>query len=734
VKPFNTTIAVQQIEQELGGPLSSFFSEISIEPVAAASLAQVYKAKLVSNGEFVAIKVQRPNILEIVSKDLYVLRRAAEVYQQLMDRFAPQQRTNYVALLNEWAIGFYTELDFLNEAANQQKLKSLLTAEGITGVYIPEVYPEYCTRRILVSEWVDGVKLSTLPAAKIQSLIPQAQEAFLTQLLQIGLFHADPHPGNLMYLHTPRGEAELALLDFGLVAAVKQQDMDIMVSALIHLANKDYANLVDDFINLQVLPASIDRNKVIPLMQKALGPYIKGGGAKQYEAEIRKVYGIQEDASLTSNARGFQQMTQDALTVFNEIPFSIPPYFALLGRAIVTLEGIALTGDPNYGIIMEAYPFVARKLLKEDRPAIQKALQQMLYVTSNGNEGQNPNGDQIANVRLLQGNRLSILINSALSSSIRAGGSDNQTSSSFIDLDALSEKEIPWARSFQFLLSPQATSLRKLLLPELISTSDILVRQIIRKLWKTTKSSLSVSNLVPLPFQSAFSFFPKIEQLTIPFFTPRLSSSFYQQHTTTLSPINDNNNNKEFLVRRELILKELPSARYLPIFLTPDEWIDTVFPSLSREEEFYAISISKLIQDTWGEEVANIANGNSFATRQDIQRTAGKLLTKAITNPMIVLQPSLAFLENQQQLQQQQRNSLAAQQTQFIRSLQSIVKPFQSTNTQQQQQSSNSPEIWTFINKDLTEGERNVFFDSFSEILSGSLISLLMRSKVLFSR
>ena len=194
VKPFDSETAIKQIESELGGDLGQFFSEISLEPVAAASLAQVYKAKLNSTGEYVAIKVQRPSVLETVSKDLYVLRRAAEVYQGLMDRFAPQQKTNYVALLNEWAIGFYTELDFLNEAANQMKLKERLTAEGVKGIYVPKVYKELSTRRILVSEWVDGVKLSKCSPETIAELIPDAQEAFLTQLLQIGVFHA----GNIL--------------------------------------------------------------------------------------------------------------------------------------------------------------------------------------------------------------------------------------------------------------------------------------------------------------------------------------------------------------------------------------------------------------------------------------------------------------------------------------------------------------------------------------------------------
>lgn len=132
VQPFDTQTAIQQIESELGGKLGEFFSEISEEPVAAASLAQVYKARLLS-GEYVAVKIQRPRVLETVSKDLYVLRRAAEVYQGLIERFAPQQKTDYVALLNEWAVGFYTELDFLNEAANQQRICDLMVQERITG-------------------------------------------------------------------------------------------------------------------------------------------------------------------------------------------------------------------------------------------------------------------------------------------------------------------------------------------------------------------------------------------------------------------------------------------------------------------------------------------------------------------------------------------------------------------------------------------------------------------------
>ena len=374
VPSFDSALAMQTIRDELGvKDVSEVYSEITAEPVAAASLAQVYRAVLKETGEVVAVKVQRPEVQSTVSKDLYVLRRAAEVYQGLVGRFAPQQRTDYVALFNEWAVGFYTELDFKNEGANMDKMRELLDAQGVRDVLIPAVYPQYTSRRVLVTEWVDGVKLSECTPDQVRDLLEVGQEVFLTQLLQVGFFHSDPHPGNLMRPHD-QSKGKLALIDFGLVAQVEQEDMDGIISSIVHLANKDYAALVDDFIALKILPADTNRVKVVPLMDKALTPYVKGGGAKRYEQELKSMYGFEE----TGAVGGFQQMTQDMLTVLNDIPFSIPPYFALIARAVVTLEGLALQSDPDYGLVLEAYPFVARKLLSEDRPEVQRALQQVL--------------------------------------------------------------------------------------------------------------------------------------------------------------------------------------------------------------------------------------------------------------------------------------------------------------------------------------------------------------------
>lgn len=606
VKPFDTPTAIKQIESELGGELGQFFTEISEKPVAAASLAQVYKARLASTGEFVAVKIQRPAVLDVVSKDLYVLRRAAEVYQGLMDRFAPQQRTNYVALLNEWAVGFYTELDFLNEAANQQRLKDLLISEKVSGMYVPKVHDELCTRRVLVSEWIDGKKLSECETAVLKDLIPDAQEAFLTQLLQVGFFHSgkisnrnhlsyclcsyyfiDPHPGNILLMNEPRGDAKMALIDFGLVASIKQEDMDTMVSAIIHLANRDYANLVDDFIELGILPTDCDRPKVIPLMDKALTPYVKGGGAQKYEEELRKIYGM--DGTMSGTAGGFQAMTQDALTVLNDIPFSIPPYFALLARAIVTLEGVALSANPNYGIIMESYPFVARKLLKEDRPEIQRALQQVLYSRGDG----------------LQTTRLSVLLNSAL-------GVVAKSSNVFVDLDSIPEDAVSIGTSLKFLMSKSAGSLRKILVEEAIGAGDILLRQTVRKSYSQILNNLPRPPLIG-------QFLPKPETVRVPFLVPRVTSG-------------------------EVSLDNF--SNLTPVFLTPVEFIDAASPKLSREEELYALSLTDIATQTLGRDAGIVANGNTLLEPSAAARLVLNIISSTDQLPGIPSQVPVKDISN----------------------------------------------------------------------------------------
>ena len=212
-------------------------------------------------------------------------------------------------------------------------------------------------------------------------------------------------------------------------------------------------------------------------MDKALSPYVKGGGAKQYEDELKRMYGM--DGSMDGAVGGFQAMTQDMLTVLNDIPFSIPAYFALLARAVVTLEGLALTGDPSYGLIIEAYPFVARKLLSEGRPELQQALQQVLY------SGGDARG-------VVTPTRLAALLNSA------AGVVAKQDGAVFVDLDAVPEEGISPKEAAVYILSPKAESLRKLLTQEAVTGGDLLLRQALRKNAATLAGALPQPPSIPL--------------------------------------------------------------------------------------------------------------------------------------------------------------------------------------------------------------------------------------------
>ena len=479
-----------------------------------------------------------------------------------------------MALLNEWSIGFYTELDFNNEARIQQKLRDLLIEKNVKGVTVPKVYNELCTRRILVSEWIEGKKLSDASNEEIKRVTPFAQEAFLTQLFEVGFFHADPHPGNLLLLDEPTEDgAELALIDCGLMAAINEVDRDFMISAVIHLANKDYASLVDDFIKLKILPEDTNRAAVIPLMDKALSPYVKGGGAKKYEEELKKLYNM-EDGDMQSQVGGFQAMTQDALVVLNDIPFSIPPYFAILGRAIVTLEGVALTGNPEYGIILEAYPFIARKLLTRESSTVQKALQEVLY--SNNEDGTSG----------LKLSRLLALLNNA------AGSVATQDGAVFVDIDAVPEDGISFQEGLKFMMSDDAESLRTLLEPEVDNIVDILTRQIFRQGIQEAVVALTPPRPPALPFLGdILPPSPKLDEIPLPLLLP--GAEGIQSSSFVVTSI-----------------KELTNA---------------VAPKLSQDEELFALGLADGAQEFFGEGMGEFVRGESVFSAKSIEILLGGL-------------------------------------------------------------------------------------------------------------
>jgi hypothetical protein len=229
----------------------------------------------------------------------------------------------------------------------------------------------------------------------------------------------------------------------------------------------------------------------------------------------------------------------------------------------VTLEGIALIGDPDYRLVMEAYPFVARKLLKEDRPAAQKALQEVLYASTQGGGS------------ILQGKRLAVMLNSAMGVVARESGEGV-----FVDLDTIPEDSISLTDGLRYLLSPRAESLRGILEKEAVGAADVLLRQAARK--SGGRLFASLPRAPKLPFELPFGLGAPLDPENIP---------------------------GPFLVPSKDLGR---SGNPRPVFASPSQVLEAAAPKLSREEELFAISLADLAQGTLGSDAAVLLSGDAL--------------------------------------------------------------------------------------------------------------------------
>uniref|UniRef100_A0A7S3K780 Protein kinase domain-containing protein n=1 Tax=Aureoumbra lagunensis TaxID=44058 RepID=A0A7S3K780_9STRA len=352
VPSFDSEIAFAYIQNELGiDDISQVFSAITPEPVAAASLGQVYRAVLKNSGETVAVKVQRPFVLETVSLDLFLIRALGETLRTL----GLAERFDIVELLDEFATRFYDELDYVIECQNGERV--LREMQKLPNVKIPKNYPQLTTRRVHVAEWVEGEKLSQSKAADVSELVELGVVTYLTQLLDTGFFHADPHPGNMLRTN----DGQLCILDFGLMTVITEDQKFGMIEAIAHLIHRDYERIGEDFVKLDFIPPNVDTRPIVPALGRVFDAALQGGGAKSIN---------------------FNELAADLAEITFSFPFRIPPYFALVIRAIGVLEGIALVANKDFAIVDESYPWIARKLLTDPSPRMREALRYMVYGNS----------------------------------------------------------------------------------------------------------------------------------------------------------------------------------------------------------------------------------------------------------------------------------------------------------------------------------------------------------------
>ena len=348
---FPSDQARECIAEDLGAPVDELYGSLEPEPISAASLGQVYRGTL-KDGRTVAVKVQRPGLREQITLDLYIVRNIAAWLKANIRLI----RSDLVALIDELGRRVFEEMDYFNEASNAERFAELHRHNP--RIAVPEIHRELTSRRVLTMEWIEGVKLTRLDAVKAMGIDPDelvdvGVNCSLQQLLEHGFFHADPHPGNLLAL----ADGRLAYLDFGMMSEVTRSSRTGLIRAVVHLVNRNFDSLSKDFVTLGFLDEEVDLRPIVPAFEEVFGQAIEAGVSRM----------------------DFKLVTDDLSGVMYRFPFRVPPYYALIIRSLVTLEGIALSVDRNFKILGAAYPYFARRLLEDADPDLRQSLREMLF-------------------------------------------------------------------------------------------------------------------------------------------------------------------------------------------------------------------------------------------------------------------------------------------------------------------------------------------------------------------
>ena len=341
---FSHEKALEIIENELGKPASELFEEFPSKPIASASLGQVYKAKLFGD-YWVAVKVQRPNLIFNIRRDIVIIKILGVLSAPILPL---NLGFGLGEIIDEFGRSLFDEVDYKKEANNAEKFSNLF--HNNNSVTIPTVERHLSTTKVLTTSWIDGTKLKDRNELIENNLNPSklirtGVISGIQQLLEFGYFHADPHPGNMFALEGHNGDlGNIAYVDFGMMDSISEEDRLTLTGAIVHLINNDFHSVAKDFQKLGFLSKEQDLKPLVPVLKEVLGSAIG-----------------KDVASFN-----FKEITNKFSELMFDYPFRVPARFALIIRAVISQEGLAIRLDPDFKIIDLAYPYVAKRLLTSD--------------------------------------------------------------------------------------------------------------------------------------------------------------------------------------------------------------------------------------------------------------------------------------------------------------------------------------------------------------------------------
>lgn len=342
VPPFSLAEVHAIFREELGRSPDEVFHYFDADPLAAASIGQVHRARLDSGAE-VVVKVQRPDIENVIAVDLEILAHLAGLMEQYLEEVQGHRPT---AIVQEFARSLSREIDFAVELANVQRFARQF--KNNTAIHVPLVYPELSTQRVLVMEYVLGIKASMAGQLREQGYdLPLIAERGATlvmeQIFVHGFFHADPHPGNLFILP----DNVVCFIDFGQMGRLSRKDREDFTDLVLDLVAGDEHTVVEGVLKVTVQLGEVDRES----LARDLGGLV--------DLYLYRPLGELEAG----------RILQDLLDLVTRHKLTFKPAFYQMMKALSTVEGVGLMLDPKLELIRLARPFMRRIRLERMRPA-----------------------------------------------------------------------------------------------------------------------------------------------------------------------------------------------------------------------------------------------------------------------------------------------------------------------------------------------------------------------------